>query len=128
MPKNNKLTGRQLDVMKIIWDSADSLSASQIVSKNSSLNINTVQSVLKKLLEKSFISVSDIVYSGTVLTRTYKPEVPIEAYIVDNFADVTSSIGTVPLVARLLEQDIDKKTIDELEELLNKKRCELEKG
>lgn len=128
MPKNNKLTGRQLDVMKIIWDSADSLSASQIVSKNSALNINTVQSVLKKLLEKSFISVSDIVYSGTVLTRTYKPEVPIEAYITGNFSDLTTSIGTVPLVARLLEQDIDKKTIDELEELLNKKRCELEKG
>lgn len=121
-----KLTGRQFDVMKIIWDSPEPLSASQITKQNDSLNINTVQSVLKKLMDKHYISVSNIVYSGTVLTRTYQAVLPVEEYLSSNFADITKSIETVPLIAKILEQEVDEKTIDELEELLNKKRREFE--
>lgn len=46
------LTGRQLDVMQILWASEKPLIASEILKRNETLNIHTVQSVLKSLVEK----------------------------------------------------------------------------
>ena len=78
MPKRTNelsLTQREMDVMTILWKSETPLVASEIANSNSSLNINTVQAVIRKLLNKKYIVVADIVYSGTVLTRSYKPAI-----------------------------------------------------
>lgn len=73
LKKRSKLTRRQLEVMRVLWIADEPLTASEILKRDLELNINTVQSVVKTLLEKEFIKVADIVYSGTVLCRSYIP-------------------------------------------------------
>lgn len=57
--------------MKILWDAGTPLVASDIVKAESSMNINTVQASLRVLLKENLIEIADIVYSGTVLSRSY---------------------------------------------------------
>ena len=58
--------------MKIIYDANKPLIASEITLRMEGLTINTVQAMLKKLLAREVIEVADIVYSGTVLSRSYR--------------------------------------------------------
>ncbi len=67
------LTGRERDILSILWNAEKSLIASEVVTYRDDLTINTVQAVLKKLLKRNLIEVDQIVYSGTVLSRSYKP-------------------------------------------------------
>ena len=45
-----KLTGREMDIMNILWNSQKPLIASEIAEYRSDLTINTVQAVIRKLL------------------------------------------------------------------------------
>ena len=78
-PKKN-LTKRESDIMTILWTSNKPLVASEIVKANPSLSISTVQTVLKKLTAKNYVEMAGIVYSGTVLTRSYQPAISQEDY------------------------------------------------
>lgn len=59
--------------MSVLWRIGESLTASSIAEKGGGLSINTVQAVMRSLMKKGYVEVADIVYSGTVLTRSYKP-------------------------------------------------------
>ena len=45
-----RFTKKQLDVMKVLWESATPMIASDIVRKDDALNINTVQACLRSLI------------------------------------------------------------------------------
>ena len=81
------LTNREYDVLKIIYDSEKPLIASEVTTKMEGLTINTVQAVLKKLLRTEIIEVAEIVYSGTVLSRSYKVGKNAPAIIAKDFAN-----------------------------------------
>ena len=76
------LSKRELDVMNVLWAEDKPLIASEIPERQPELSINTVQSVLKKLLQRGFIEVAQIVQSGTVLSRSYVPVITPEEYAV----------------------------------------------
>ena len=86
------LTKRQNEVMSVLWGSDLPLSANQICNENESLNMNTVQQVLKALLKMQFIKVEDIGYSNTVLTRLYSPVVKQADYLQFLFVPVYSCV------------------------------------
>ncbi len=67
------LTGREKDILDILWNAERGLIASEIVKEREDLTINTVQAILKKLLKRNLIKIDQIVYSGTVLSRSYVP-------------------------------------------------------
>lgn len=73
-----KISEREKDVMSVLWHTGEALTASAIAEKGGGLSINTVQSVMRSLMKKEYIEVADIVYSGTVLTRRYKPIISAE--------------------------------------------------
>lgn len=68
-----RLTKRERDILNILWNSTEGMIASEVAEAREDLTINTVQAVLKKLLNRKFIKVQEIVYSGTVLCRKYCP-------------------------------------------------------
>lgn len=124
-----RLSGRELDVMGVFWQEEKSLTAKNIVDINTSLSINTVQSVIKGLLKKKYIEISEIVYSGTVLTRSYKPVLTADEYLIGQLtSNVVKNISTEGVMATLLNQEIDQKTIENLEELLKQRKEQLKKG
>ncbi|RKD34983.1 BlaI/MecI/CopY family transcriptional regulator [Lacrimispora algidixylanolytica] len=121
------LTDREMDVMKILWSSNEPLVASEISKRGDSLSNNTVQSVLRKLLDKNYIVVADIVYSGTVLTRSYKPIVLKKDLLLEQFVsqfNKDDDMITIPnLVGTLLKHEKnEKETIEKLEKLLEERK------
>ena len=126
--KTKKLTKNQLDIMKVLWKSEKALSASDIAKNNPSLNLNTVRSCLQAMLKNGVIVVDDVVYSRTVLSRSYKPVLTAEKYIADNFSGVTKTFSIPAMIADLIEKEDNLEIIDEIETLLQKRRREIMEG
>ena len=124
-----QLSRREMEVMTLLWKSDPPYLASEI-ARISSTSINTVNVVLKNLLNAGMIEIADIVHSGTVLSRRYRPNVDPEVYttelFIKQFKDISPKLPTTQIVSRLLEEDVDRKTIDELEELVHQHREKLE--
>ncbi len=124
-----QLSRRVMEVMTLLWKSDTPYLASEI-ARISSTSINTVNVVLKNLLNAGMIEIADIVHSGTVLSRRYRPNVDPEVYttelFIKQFKDISPKLPTTQIVSRLLEEDVDRKTIDELEELVHQHREKLE--
>lgn len=118
------LSGRELDIMKILWKEEVPVGASQIAQLGS-LSINTVQAVLKGLLADQYIKVADIGYSGTVLSRKYAAVLTADCYIKDNLLKFTNLKSAAGIFASLLENEVDVQTINKLEDLLKERKKEL---
>lgn len=133
MENKIKLSGRELDVMNVLWSVERPLVASEICKANPSLSINTVQAVLKGLLKRNLIRIAGIVYSGTVLTRSYETVLSASDYSISQFKDslavINKDVSTVGLIAALLErEDNEEEVINELEELLKERKLQLDGG
>lgn len=120
MDQEIKLSGRELDVMNVFWSADKPLISKDIVARNPALSINTVQAVLKGLLKQNYIQVAEIVYSGTVLTRSYAPVLTAEEYTVNLITKgIHKRLSADGIMAALLKQeDNEEKTIEKLETLL----------
>jgi len=117
-----KITGKQLEVMQVLWGHDGPLTASEIGKLDDDLNINTVQASIRQLLKNKYIKVADIVYSGTVLSRRYEAVVARSEYIESFF-----SVGEAGLDACLnfITGSSDMKTLSELEKAISEKKKKL---
>ncbi len=127
LKKGNALTNREMDVLNVLWVSNKPLVASEIVKLDSSLNINTVQAVLRDLLKKKFVEIDAIVYSGTVLSRSYRPTALAKEQTTQHFASLykklTKNIAPSALFAALLDsEENDDSVINELESIIREKK------
>lgn len=124
---STKLTNRELDVLAVLWDSEKSMTASEIVAANPALKKNTVQPTLRKLLKNELIQVADIVYSGTVLSRSYVPSMSRQEFSIyrlsSDYRQIEKDISKASFVSFLLKSEDNpdqfQKDIKELEELVN---------
>jgi Predicted transcriptional regulator len=125
-----KLSNKEKQIMIIFWNSHTSLTASDICKIDSSLNSNTVQASLKKLLKYKFIKVADIVYSGTVLARTYETVITMDKYASMQLQDYYQSCHNKGSISNLVSYFLDddkqrEETLNELEKLINEKKKNL---
>lgn len=120
------LSQKQLDVMKILWDAGTPLVASDIVKAESSMNINTVQASLRVLLKENLIEIADIVYSGTVLSRSYRPLISRDVYL--EYKNIIGNSSTSAMIATFIEQEEDISELERIEELIRKRMKELEEA
>jgi len=132
----SKLTKRDLDILNTLWNSPKPLTASEIFKENTDTTMNTIQAVLRKLLRNELIEVADIVYSGTVLCRSYKTTITANDYallkITSDYQTFGKNITKSSLVAALLdcEQDSTKmqEEIEDLETLLAEYKKNLQRS
>lgn len=122
----NRLSKKQLEVMKLFWESPTPLIASEIVKSSKDLQINTVQACLRSLIKKEYIEIDDIIYSGTVLTRSYRPLITKEKYFNNTYEDIMGNASSSQLMASLIEEESDLETLEKLETLLQDKIRKLE--
>ncbi len=118
----NKLTKRQLDIMRILWASEIPMKASEIAQVNGGCSIDSVQPIIKSLIKKGLVEVDEVVYSRNVLARKFKATVSadsIEMGLIKNVLGdlVSKNITASRLVAAFLPEDNDDKTLEELNEL-----------
>lgn len=122
-----KPTQRDTDILTILWNSDHSMTASQIAEASPTLTVNTVQAVLRKLLKYKLIQVAEIVYSGTVLSRSYLPTISAEDYALAQLTmeyqkfEKQVSISSVFAALLDLENNPEKKAQDvkEIEKILS---------
>lgn len=125
--KHKKLTQSQLHIMKILWNEKKPLIASDFVQIDTSLNLNSVQSALRSLLKKNYIEVSDIVYSGKVLTRSYLPVVSSEEYATENLDGVVKDLLSSNILFQFVESENDIEVIERLQKKLEDRKKALER-
>lgn len=113
----SNLTNRELEILNTLWNSPKPLTASEIFKLNTDTTMNTIQAVLRKLLRNEFIEVADIVYSGTVLCRSYKASVSANDYalskITSDYETYGKDITKTSLVAALLDCEPDSQKVQE---------------
>lgn len=124
--ESTKLTSREVDVLNVLWDARKPVIASDIVNRDKALSINTVQTALRELLKKGYVEVADIVYSGTVLCRSYKPTDLAIELTKQNFASqykkIRKSISPSMLFAALLDdEENEDELIQALESIIKEK-------
>lgn len=122
--KLSKISGREEDIMSVLWRTGEALTASSIAEKGGGLSINTVQSVVRSLMKKEYIDVADIVYSGTVLTRSYKPIISAEQYAAGQLNAMrtnTFNFSTLNFVDHLVKND-ELDILNELETIIKIKK------
>ncbi|BDR55902.1 BlaI/MecI/CopY family transcriptional regulator [Xylocopilactobacillus apis] len=112
-----KFTKRELDIMHVLWDAKGPLSAKEVFEKNSSISLNTIQAVLRKLLRNKLIKTAEIGYSGTVLTRKYAPVLSEEDYLASQFSKKSIS----NLIATLIKNS-SSEDLAEIEKLIADKK------
>ncbi|MFQ7311124.1 BlaI/MecI/CopY family transcriptional regulator [Sellimonas sp.] len=120
------LTRRQAEVMNILWEAQKPMIASEIVKAKEDLNINTVQAALRSLIKKEYIEVAEIVYSGTVLTRSYRPLVEREEFADDVEQGIKNMLRKETLFAHYIDEIDDSDILQKLEEVIDKRKRELE--
>ena len=125
--KYKKLTQSQLHIMKILWNEKKPMIASDFVQLDSSMNLNSVQSALRSLLKKNYIEVSDIVYSGKVLTRSYIPVVSSEDYASENINGVVKDLLSYNILFQYVESENDIEVIERLQKKLEERKKALER-
>lgn len=114
--------------MKILWDAGTPLVASDIVKAESSMNINTVQASLRVLLKENLVEIADIVYSGTVLSRSYRPLISRDVYFNAEYKNIIGNSSTSAMIATFIEQEEDISELERIEELIRKRMKELEEA
>lgn len=125
--KHKKLTQSQLNIMKILWNEKKPMIASDFIQLDSSLNLNSVQSALRSLLKKKYIEVSDIVYSGKVLTRSYVPVVSSEDYASENINGVVKDLLSSNILFQYVESENNIEVIERLQKKLEERKKALER-
>ena len=115
------ITDRDLDILQIMWRHSGSMTASEICRQDDTLTMNTAQAVLRKLLREGFIEVADIVYSGTVLTRSYKPAIMAADYISEYFL----SGNTLQTFSAFIKKEKDQKVLAELNDIIEQRMKDL---
>lgn len=121
-----RITIREMDVLKILFSAKTPLIATEILKRNDDLNMNTVQSVLRSLLQKQFIEVDNVVYSGTVLSRSYRPTelsiANIMESIYETIALAKNFMPAVEIYTTILDNEKDVNVLDALQIILCEKR------
>ena len=90
--------------------------------KDDALNINTVQACLRSLIANHSIKVADIVYSGTVLTRSYAPVISRDEYFGNTCTDILGDGQKSALIASLIDTETDLDELEHLEEMIAQRK------
>lgn len=114
-----KLTAKAHTVLNIMLSHADQgLTALQLTEIDPDLNIHTVQNVLRNLMNDGLIKIKDVVYSGTVLCRSYQitekaKDVSVERFV-DQFENLRKSVPVPAIFSALVGKRCDPEVIREI--------------
>lgn len=123
-----KLTETELGIMEILWTTETPMSQGDIISHaaNQPWKENSIKVLLGHLLRKGMIQAVGMVRSGRVYARTFVPVYSREEYFA---REVTNHVDNIPgLFSALLKYaDISELVLQELEQLIDQKKQEIEK-
>ncbi|MHC5249158.1 BlaI/MecI/CopY family transcriptional regulator [Enterococcus sp. LJL120] len=119
-----ELTKRERQIMEVFWHAGEPLSISDAHNLASDISKNTIAAVIKKLFQNDLLKIDSVGYSGTVLTRKYLPTISEETFVAREMSQESLS----NLVANFIDSSPDLASLGELEDMINKRKSQLEEG
>ena len=86
---------REMDVLNVLFSSTKPMTASEVVSAKQALTQSTVTVALRCLLDSGYVEVVGKTYSGTVLSRTYRPTEKAKEAVVEHLLGEYENIKSV---------------------------------
>lgn len=124
-----ELTKSELEVMNVIWGAGRALSRSEIInlSEHKTWKDSSIHILLNGLLGKGAIKEAGFVRSGKVWGRLYAANISCEDYYAKTvFAGSSKEVLPLLFSALINRDEVSPELIDTLEEMLEKRRQELE--
>ena len=126
------LSDTELDILRILWEEGSALSRPEILARmpDKQWNPNSIHQVLNSMMKKEVLKVEGMVQCGRIYGRTYTPCITQEEYIAMDTQKILPNqtpgerlIGIVSAITN--QEDIDLDTINELEQMLERRKQEL---
>ena len=130
--KSKKATESEREVLELLWQEDRPLTTGEIValSEDKTWKPSYIHLMINSLLKKGVIEVSGFKQTVKNYARTFSPTMTREEYSIHQLREennLTSSSLSL-LFGALMEEDIDRDTIDRLSDMLEKKRKELDEA
>lgn len=124
-----ELTKSELEVMNVLWQANRPLSRSEILTLSTSKTWkdSSIHILLNGLLNKNAIKEAGYVRSGKTFGRLYAANISCQEYYAKNvFAGSSKEVLPMLLFALIQSDGISPELINELEDMLEKRKRELE--
>lgn len=134
-----RLTDLEIRIMRALWESETNLTIQEIAGRlrEEKLSVQSITQVMKRLVSKKVVSVSEHILISNVYARTFKPCYSQDEYLVSEIERLKSSIfmkkraDTISIMATLInnsdEKEISIEQVDELQKIIEQKKSYLEK-
>ena len=128
--KNTRITESEREVLELLWEENQPLTSAEIVkiSEHKTWKPSYIHLMINSLLKKNVIQVAGFKQTTKNYARTFTPTMTREEFSIRMLREENqlnaSSLSL--LFGALLEEDVDRATIDELSDMLQKKKEELE--
>lgn len=123
------LTKSEREIMELLWKTNNSLTATEIVSLSPKKTWKTsyIHLLLNSLLKKEMIKVSGIKQTTKNFARTFEAALTREEYLILEIKkqDKVSAHVLPFLVSTLIKETDDTELINELEQMIQKRKEEL---
>ena len=128
--KNTRITGSEREVLELLWEENQPLTSAEIVkiSEHKTWKPSYIHLMINSLLKKNIIQVAGFKQTTKNYARTFTPTMTREEFSIHMLREenqLTASSLSL-LFGALLEEDVDRAVIDELSDMLQKKKEELE--
>lgn len=122
------LTKSELEVMEVLWQAGRPLSKSEILtmSENKTWKDSYIHIILKSLLEKKAIVEAGRVRTGKTFGRLFSPKVSCEEYYAKNVFNGGRERLPMLFSALVRSEALSPELTEQLEEMLEKRKKELE--
>lgn len=118
--KDVRFSPREVDILYILWNAGKPMLASEILAVDEKLKPATVNTALKKMLEKNLVVVADFVKSGNVYGRRYKPTITLKEFEMQKFSSTAADL--VNALSRNTDTESVLEELDNLEQIIQKQR------
>ncbi|NBI91151.1 MarR family transcriptional regulator [Lachnospiraceae bacterium] len=118
--KEVRYSSREVDILYILWNAGKPMLASEILAADEKLKPATVNTALKKMLEKELVVVADFVKSGNVYGRRYKPTITLKDFEMQKFSSTAADLVTA--LSRNTDTESVLEELDNLELIIKKQR------
>lgn len=125
------LTKSELEIMELLWQEEEPLTSAQIIemSVDRTWKKSYVHLLINSLLDKGMIEVVGFIKTTKNYARTFKAKLSKEEYSVGRYTSMQSfKQSDIPkMVSALIKKTEDPSLIEQLEEMIEKKKAELKK-
>lgn len=125
-----KITNSEKQILEVLWDKQTALTSSEIVnvSEDRTWKASSVHLLLNSLLKKGMLQVAGFKKTTKNYARTFEPTMTREEYSIRQLRqDQKNTKRTISkLFTALLEDESSPELLDELSEMVDARRKELE--